>query len=1271
MKPVATTSGAWANSAATNEGLINNLIASKYITSDVLADAMRANDRKHFVPPPRESTTKSHRYNYGPYADAPQPLGFRATVSAPYVQALAMNELVSHISKPGSCTLDVGSGSGIMVGYMARLSSSTGGGKVVGVEVVKPLVKLSCLNLEKSGLAPNKGIQGNIEVIVQHGNGWNGLSKHGPFDAIHVGAQAETIPEELLDQLKLGGRMIIPIGPMQQAQQFTRVDKDMNGVVTTSSCGTVRFVPLVKENEENSKWTRASDKSEGVSSSGVNWDLRYRKGWAYGKDPNSFLVEAMENYIKPCMPVGPLQVLCIADGQGRNGVYCASLGCEVTSIDISPIGMKKAVLLAKQKLCCPELLKIVICDVNVWEGEVLDEFVVGEEKKDQQRDPKDKKNVIKKYDIIVDIFSSLDNEKRSERMIRWMNMLEDDGWYVNECFAPRHHKVRDGRACGPKEKNLISKEMLEKETKDYLDIVVSREVEKRINEGKFHRGPCVVTQFIGRRKSRKNISDALKGSSTLTGETFHNTMNQLFEAYAGITNSPQDIFRSYAMGSVNIINKTSNHYGKKMAEDNGSVLFVDNLLYCAEASIQVACLKANREKRCRYCWVERDQCLCPLIDNNAKKEQTSLHHDVTDISPSFTVVCHPNEYLRSTSSAKIAVRQMANSRMLVYGARTHRRHISDLAKEDFGHRKVSDENLTYVLFPEGPKERTYTVEEMIQHIKGKSNGEEKDQLKSTATAQNTPRKIEVNIIVPDGSWECCRSLVNDMERLSCNKIKYVTLNLESVKRFHSPLIEALKKGQGFGRISTLEACALLLKEMGDETSSNRLLQALVPLTNYVLEQKKKEVLSFKKPRHYSQWLEHLRRASTTAVEEGSYNLPIGLRRCTICQETLATPIRMREHVKGKKHCELVFRKYLSSIGKEKNNNRDEIILTNQPNLDIAHQVYRQFSMDVLANVSTEPPDVALVHLMKSLEEAQIRRKEMDNALTISNELNKRVRAKSQKGNHKKKASIPLEEELSSFTNTTTSITKGELLYRSGPAPKNVKSLPQSLLRKSFISFNTELIDLRSEIINFLSRSGSSFGSFPTTPHVLEEFQPSVDVFRNFNARKIVYKAVSSDEKLLSVYTNLIKEVIVPHLKALLVAEENEGDKKHTFYYQYPPTLRIQPGPSKMHGRSHRDAEYGHQCGELNFWMPLSYYSLTQTTLFVEDSPDSKKFHPLMIEYGNIGKFHGTLCHHYAPCNKSMCTRVSLDFRVGISDYFDPEWMLQGIKAQHGRKSITM
>jgi hypothetical protein len=84
---------------------------------------------------------KASTYNYGPYSDAPQPLGFRATVSAPYVQALALNELAAHITRPNSTTLDVGSGSGIVVGYMSHLASKNGG-KVVGVEVIEPELSL-------------------------------------------------------------------------------------------------------------------------------------------------------------------------------------------------------------------------------------------------------------------------------------------------------------------------------------------------------------------------------------------------------------------------------------------------------------------------------------------------------------------------------------------------------------------------------------------------------------------------------------------------------------------------------------------------------------------------------------------------------------------------------------------------------------------------------------------------------------------------------------------------------------------------------------------------------------------------------------------------------------------------------------------------------------------------------------------------------------------------------------------------------------------------
>ena len=70
-------------------------------------------------------------------------------------------------------------------------------------------------------------------------------------------------------------------------------------------------------------------------------------------------------------------------------------------------------------------------------------------------------------------------------------------------------------------------------------------------------------------------------------------------------------------------------------------------------------------------------------------------------------------------------------------------------------------------------------------------------------------------------------------------------------------------------------------------------------------------------------------------------------------------------------------------------------------------------------------------------------------------------------------------------------------------------------------------------------------------------------------------------------------------------------------------------------------------------------------------PQANDFHPLEVEYGQIGQFHGTLCRHHAPPNPSMFTRVSLDFRIGIEDYFDPEWKLEGIKAYHGRREVIM
>ena len=100
-------------------------------------------------------------------------------------------------------------------------------------------------------------------------------------------------------------------------------------------------------------------------------------------------------------------------------------------------------------------------------------------------------------------------------------------------------------------------------------------------------------------------------------------------------------------------------------------------------------------------------------------------------------------------------------------------------------------------------------------------------------------------------------------------------------------------------------------------------------------------------------------------------------------------------------------------------------------------------------------------------------------------------------------------------------------------------------------------------------------------------------------------------------------------------------------------------------------QYGHQPGELNFWMPLTDPSLTRSCLWVESTPGAADFHPLDVEYGTIAAFHGTLCRHHVPPNPSRYTRVSLDFRVGIDRCFDPTWRLHAAKAQHGRRECTL
>jgi len=181
--------GAYRTRADTNEGLIEGLVANGRIRSKDVRDAMLKVDRGDFT----TMEAASEAYN-----DYPLSIGKGQTISAPHMHAEAL-EMLRAFLRPGARVLDVGSGSGYLSVCMAKMVGPKG--KVVGIDVVESLVSASIENVKKS----NKNLldSGNLEILK--GDGWAGYSKEAPYDAIHVGAAAASIPEELVGQLKPGG----------------------------------------------------------------------------------------------------------------------------------------------------------------------------------------------------------------------------------------------------------------------------------------------------------------------------------------------------------------------------------------------------------------------------------------------------------------------------------------------------------------------------------------------------------------------------------------------------------------------------------------------------------------------------------------------------------------------------------------------------------------------------------------------------------------------------------------------------------------------------------------------------------------------------------------------------------------------------------------------------------------------------------------------------------------------------------------------------------
>ncbi|XP_044484418.1 protein-L-isoaspartate O-methyltransferase 1-like isoform X1 [Mangifera indica] len=211
--------------------MVEHLQRYGVITSKKTAEVMETIDRALFVP---DGTP--------PYVDSPMAIGYNATISAPHMHAMCLQLLEENL-KPGMHALDVGSGTGYLTACFAVMVGPHG--RAVGVEHIPELVNFSIKNIEKSAAAPLLK-EGSLSVHV--GDGRQGWPEFAPYDAIHVGAAASEIPQPLIDQLKPGGRMVIPVGNI--FQDLKVIDKNSDGSISVRSETSVRYVPLTSRDAQ-------------------------------------------------------------------------------------------------------------------------------------------------------------------------------------------------------------------------------------------------------------------------------------------------------------------------------------------------------------------------------------------------------------------------------------------------------------------------------------------------------------------------------------------------------------------------------------------------------------------------------------------------------------------------------------------------------------------------------------------------------------------------------------------------------------------------------------------------------------------------------------------------------------------------------------------------------------------------------------------------------------------------------------------------------------